>query len=177
MSTGVSLDHDWFPARLPENVSIGVGSWLHSSYALLHFRSLRPDAVRIGSHCGLYKGTFLDLGPDGRLHVGDYCTIVNASFATNGRVVLGDYVLVAHDVVIADSPRAIPAPTDPGNDILIGDDCWIGARAVLLSPLRLGQGVIVGAGAVVQGDFPDYAVVAGNPATIVGWARPQEDRA
>jgi acetyltransferase-like isoleucine patch superfamily enzyme len=43
---------------------------------------------------------------------------------------------------------------------------------VLLPGARLGDGVIVGAGAVVDFEVPPYAVVAGNPARIVSWARP-----
>ena len=44
---------------------------------------------------------------------------------------------------------------------------------MLLSGARLGKGVIVGAGAVVDFCVPDYAIVAGNPARVVGWARPE----
>lgn len=176
MSRGTVLSHDWFPAALPANVRLGEGSWLHSAYALVHFEGRRDDAVQIGRHSGLYKGTFLDLGPEGRVRIGDFCAFVAACIATNGSVTIGDYVLVAHEVVIADSPAAVPAPHDPGSEIIIGNDCWIGARAVILGPSRLGRGVIVGAATVVQGDFPDYAIVAGNPAVIVGWAKPEGER-
>lgn len=52
-------------------------------------------------------------------------------------------------------------------DVVVGNDCWIAAGATLLPKARLGDGVIVGARAVVAGDVPDYAVVAGNPAVVV----------
>lgn len=52
-------------------------------------------------------------------------------------------------------------------DTVIGNDVWIGAQAMILPGARLGDGVIVGARAVVGGRVPDYAVVAGNPAQIV----------
>ena len=48
--------------------------------------------------------------------------------------------------------------------IVIGDNCWLGANAVLLPEVQLGNHVIVGAGAVVTGNFPDNCVVAGVPA-------------
>lgn len=52
-------------------------------------------------------------------------------------------------------------------DTTIGSDVWIGHGALILPGVRLGNGVIVGAGAVVSRDVPDYAVVAGNPAGVV----------
>jgi len=54
-----------------------------------------------------------------------------------------------------------------GRDTLVGHDCWLGRAACLLPGAELGSGVIVGAGAVVAGRVPDYAVVAGNPARVV----------
>ncbi len=51
--------------------------------------------------------------------------------------------------------------------IVIQDDVWIGERAIILPGVTIGRGAIVGAGAVVTNDVPDYAVVAGNPAKVV----------
>lgn len=55
----------------------------------------------------------------------------------------------------------------PGPDTVIGHDVWMGMEARILPGSRIGSGVIVGAGAVVSGHVPDYAVVVGNPARIV----------
>ncbi|RMC37380.1 CatB-related O-acetyltransferase [Paracoccus alkanivorans] len=52
-------------------------------------------------------------------------------------------------------------------DTIIGHDVWLGDGAVILPGTRIGDGVIVGARAVVSGEIPDYAIVAGNPARIV----------
>ena len=52
-------------------------------------------------------------------------------------------------------------------DTVVGHDAWLGDGAVLLPGARLGNGVIVGARAVVAGVVPDYAVVAGNPARVI----------
>ncbi len=54
-----------------------------------------------------------------------------------------------------------------GKDTIIGNDCWIGREAMILPGASLGNGVIVGARAVVSGSVPDYAIVAGNPAKII----------
>lgn len=84
------------------------------------------------------------------------------------------------------------AETMPPRELQISDDVWIGANAVLLPGCgRIGRGAVVGAGAVVTRDVPDYAVAAGNPARIIRerfpahiqtvlhetrwWTRPKED--
>ena len=51
--------------------------------------------------------------------------------------------------------------------IIIEDDVWIGHRVIILSGVRIGQGAVVGAGAVVTKDVPPYAIVGGNPAIVL----------
>ena len=51
--------------------------------------------------------------------------------------------------------------------VYIGDDCWIGCRAIIMPGIKIGKGVVVGAGAVVTKDIPDYAIVGGVPARIL----------
>jgi acetyltransferase-like isoleucine patch superfamily enzyme len=52
-------------------------------------------------------------------------------------------------------------------DVVIGNDVWLGAGCMILSGVRIGDGAVVGARAVVARDVPAYAIVAGNPATVV----------
>ena len=176
------LSHDWFPQPLPPNVVLGERSWCYSSFSCLHFRSRRPCGVRVGHDSGIYHGTFFDLGPDGEVEIGNYCTLVGAIISTNARVVIGDYAFLAHEVVLADSFAAKPfgAEAEPCGDtgfpeqtsvITVGKNSWIGARAVLLSGTRIGEGAIVGAAAMVDFEVPPHAIVAGNPARVVGWAK------
>lgn len=54
-----------------------------------------------------------------------------------------------------------------GKDVVIGHDVWIGREAVVMPSAKIGNGVIIAARAVVSGDVPDYAIVAGNPAKVV----------
>jgi acetyltransferase-like isoleucine patch superfamily enzyme len=172
--SGTVLAHDWFPEALPANVVVGERSWVYSSYAFQHYRSRRPCGVRIGHDTGVYDLSCFDLGPDGEVEIGDYCTLVGAIVCSNGRVVIGDYALIAHEVVLADSFAAVPFRTEPRRGagprpaITIGRNVWVCAQAVLLAGADLGEGAIVGAGAVVDFQVPPYAVVAGNPARVVG---------
>jgi len=171
---GTHLAHDWYAAPLPRNVLIGERSWFYSSFAFLHYQSTRPCGVRVGTDSGVYYTTFFELGPEGEVEIGDFCSIVGAIINTNGRVVIGDYAFIAHDVVIADQD----APAPPGSrdhdragasaEIVVGENAWIGTRAVLLRGASIGAGAIVGAGTVVDFDVPPLSVVAGNPAAIVG---------
>jgi acetyltransferase-like isoleucine patch superfamily enzyme len=50
--------------------------------------------------------------------------------------------------------------------VLIEDDCWIGANAVILGGVHIGRGAIVGAGAVVTKDVPSMAIAVGVPARV-----------
>ena len=90
----------------------------------------------------------------------------------------GQYIQAANgirfgaNVILAPGVKLISANHDlndfekfiPGGPIVIGDNCWLGANAVLLPEVQLGNHVIVGAGAVVAGSFPDNCVIAGVPA-------------
>ncbi|NEQ84957.1 MAG: maltose O-acetyltransferase [Moorea sp. SIO2I5] len=51
--------------------------------------------------------------------------------------------------------------------VVIGDDVWLGAGAIVLDGVRIGKGCIIGAGAVVTKDLPDYAVAIGVPARVI----------
>lgn len=173
------LDHDWFPEPLPANVVLGERTWLYSTYAFRHYHSVQPVGLRVGHDTGLYNGTFFDLGIAGEVWIGDYCTLVGAIVCSSGRVDIGDYTFIAHDVVIADSFDARPGvdqqrghstsstPLPSSAGIVIGENVWIGARAVLLGGANIGEGAIVGAAAVVDFHVPPHTVVAGNPARIV----------
>ena len=59
-------------------------------------------------------------------------------------------------------------------DTVVGNDIWIGQDAMLLPGVRIGDGAIVAARAVVSADVPDYAVVAGNPARVIRRRFPED---
>ncbi len=55
----------------------------------------------------------------------------------------------------------------PSAPVVIEDDVWLGARAIVLPGVRIGRGAVIGAGAIVTKDVPPYAVCVGNPARVV----------
>lgn len=172
--TAVVLDHDWYDEPLPSNVVLGERSWVHSTYAFLHFRSDRRPGLRLGDDSGLYIGTMLELGPQGSVEVGRFCAIGGALFRTNSRIRVGDHALVSWDVLFSTAGTDWPVP--PGcesehadePEMHVGDNVWVGARALLLGGITVGDDAVIGAGAVVRDSVPAGAIVAGNPATMVG---------
>jgi acetyltransferase-like isoleucine patch superfamily enzyme len=165
------LPHDWFAAPIPNNVEFGERCWIYSSYAFLHFHSRQKIGLRIGHDTGVYIGSMFELGPDGKVEVGDFSTLVGPIISTNGMVKIGSHTLIAHDVVIADHFAAVPPGSQmfgpPSASVVVGDNTWIGARVVLLSGAKIGEGSIVGAGSVVDFEVRPFSVVAGNPAKVV----------
>lgn len=51
--------------------------------------------------------------------------------------------------------------------VIIGDDVWIGMRSIIMPGVKIGNGAVIGAGAVVTKDVPDFAIVGGVPAKII----------
>lgn len=73
-----------------------------------------------------------------------------------------------HGVFGAERLAAIP---NEGCDIVVRRGAWLGTNSTVLGPAVVGCHAVVAAGAVVTGDVPDYAIVAGIPARVVGWSR------
>ena len=106
-----------------------------------------------------------------RLVIGRFCQIAaGAVFVTasaNHRYDgFSTYPFAVFDGGFAEGRPSLPADPAGFPDTVVGHDVWIGRGACILPDARLGNGVIVGAGAVVGGTVPAYAVVAGNPARV-----------
>jgi acetyltransferase-like isoleucine patch superfamily enzyme len=109
----------------------------------------------------------------GDVEMGDNVS-VNPYACLSGRLRIGNGVRIASHVSIIgfnhgfddlDTPIHRQPLTSLG--IVIGDDVWIGANAVLLDGVTVGRGAIIAAGAVVAKDVPEYAIVGGVPARVV----------
>lgn len=119
-------------------------------------RSLIYRSVRVYAPWNLRVGNLSCVGPGVEL----YC---KAPIALGDNTVIsqGAYLCTAsHDVA---SP--VMAPT--AAPIAIGNGCWVAARAAILPGVTLGDGAVVGLGAVVARPVPAFAIVVGNPARVV----------
>lgn len=106
-----------------------------------------------------------------RLVIGKFCAIATgARFIMNGANHALDGLSTFPFQIFGGGWEADfdPASLDAGHrgDTVIGNDVWIGTRAVILPGVTVGDGAIIAAHAVVSRDVPPYAVVAGNPAEI-----------
>ena len=129
-----------------------------------------------GNAIGVFQPVIITAwGRAAEVIIGDDVGLSGCSITAVQRVVIGNRVLVGSGALIIDtdghplSPegRAANLPAASAG-ILIGDDVFIGARAIILKGVTVGVGAVVGAGAVVSRDVPARSVVAGNPASVVG---------
>ena len=92
-------------------------------------------------------------------------------FAWKGaEVFIGDYTIIAPNVCIAGFNHSLTDYTisDINGPLKIGDYCWVGANAVILPNVELGNHTVVAAGAIVTKSFPNgYCVIGGNPAKLI----------
>lgn len=98
-----------------------------------------------------------------------------ALYAHNG-IKIGNDVIIAKDVSLisgdhdfSDANKKInnQGMADAKQPIIIGDDVWIGEKAIILKSVSIGKGSVIGAGSVVTKSFPDYSIIAGNPAKVI----------
>jgi acetyltransferase-like isoleucine patch superfamily enzyme len=140
-------------------------------------RCRRLNQIEIGSYNAFTQGCWLwpEDAPSKtiRIRIGDdnYFNR-NLMIDACGCVEIGDNNLFGPDVYIADSnhsfgpgisPKALPMRR---GHVKIGNHCWIGAKAVILSNVELGDGCVVGAAAVVTKSFPAGSIIFGVPARL-----------
>jgi acetyltransferase-like isoleucine patch superfamily enzyme len=75
--------------------------------------------------------------------------------------------IISYQHTFADITKPIKNQDWIIGDILIDEDCWIGANVVIMANVRIGRGVVVGAGAIVNKSLPDYCIAGGCPAKII----------
>ncbi len=88
----------------------------------------------------------------------------NTVFGEHVQVLTGKHL---NSLEAAKSGVALHHVPPSGRDIAIGRDCYIGSCAILIGPLTVGEGAVIGAGAIVTQNVPAYAFVAGKKAEVV----------
>ena len=149
--------------------------------------------IQIDEHSVVESELFI-FGHGGRINIGKWCYVgPDTRIWSAAHISIGDRVLISHGVNIFDSlthpispklrhaqfreiaikghPKSIDLSEAP---VVIEDDAWIGAGAMVLRGVRIGARSIVGAGSVVTRDIPPDSIVAGNPATAVRHLTPEE---
>ena len=131
------------------NVSIGKFSCIECTGSLKKM----GKGICIGNNVGL--GTHGYFGGAGGVSIGDDC-------------IFGNYVSIHpenHIFSKLDIPIRLQGTSQKG--ITIGNNCWIGAKAMFLDGSSIGNGCIVAAGAIVTKNFPDNCIIGGIPAHII----------
>ena len=140
-----------------------------------HQAQVREGAV-LGENCILGKGAYVDFD----VRIGDNVKIQNRASVYHG-VTLEDGVFVGPHAIFTNDkmPRAInPDGSLKSEDdwelgnILVKKGASIGAGAIIVTGVTIGRFAMVGAGAVVTKDVPDYGLVYGNPARLQGYVCP-----
>ena len=145
-------------AEVSRDAVIGAGT------KIWHQSQVMPGA-RIGENCKLGKSVYVDLG----VTIGNRVKIQNGISVYKGVTVEDDVLLGPHMVFTNDLyPRAFNdsyeiLPT------LVKRGASIGANATIVCGVVLGNFCMVGAGAVVTADVPDFALVVGSPARVIGY--------
>ena len=115
------------------------------------------------------------VGKYSNITIGNQAEINTGCFLlASERIMIGDNTALAYQVTILTSAdpnglysklvKIYPRVKKP---VIIGNDCWIGARATILPGVTIGNYCVIAAGSVVTKDIPDYTVVAGVPAKEV----------
>ena len=156
-------------AEVSPNAEIGSGT------SIWHQAQIREGA-RIGVNCTLSKGVYVDSG----VIIGDNVKVQNYVSVYHGVTIEDGVFCGPHCVFTNDkAPRAI----NQDGSLKSGDD-WtisqtvvrrgasIGANATIVCGITIGRWAMIGAGAVVTRDVPDYGLVLGNPARLRGFVCP-----
>jgi maltose O-acetyltransferase len=129
-------------------------------------RVMRVDLARGSSiHMGCRLTTV------GNLAIGPGTSIdQQAMLDARGGLTIGAAVATGPDVMLLTAEHDPHSPTFAGRlaPVVIGDRCWLGARATVLPGVTIGEGAVVAAGAVVSRDVAPFMIVGGVPARVIG---------
>lgn len=125
--------------------------------------------VFFGRRCRIPNPSLFSVGDD---------TSIGEAAATDGwaPVEIGSHVIIGNNVELLTGGHDLHDPGFRGKhgSIVIRDYVWIAGRSMILGNVEIGRGAIVGAGSVVRQNVPEFAIVLGNPAKVVGHRKCRE---
>ena len=157
-------------------------------------RLLAPLYQHRGKHSVIHRSARMDTPPYRIFSLGDYSVIESFACINNavgdviigdhtriglhntiiGRVDIGNHVNLAQGITVtalnhnfSDTNKRIDEQGVSTNSVTIEDDVWVGANAVILPGVTIGEHCVVAAGAVVTKDVPPHSLVAGVPAKVI----------
>ena len=182
-----TLPDDWYSGTIPSNIVLDKTAYIETTFSFSRCRSQVPEALTMAYGTSAYVGTMFDIGSMGRVQVGKYTLLNGVWIICDTEVIIGDYTLCSWNVVIMDTYRAPTslaqrrmmleqiaqqtprhlATDSPGKPVHIGKNVWLGFDVCILPGVQIGEGAIVGARSVVQGNVEPYSIVGGNPARLI----------
>lgn len=144
-----------------------VGGYEYTDYLAV---TMGPRSYMIGAE--------LKMEPPCAMLIGKYCSIADdVLFMANNDhdyTTATTYPLYLLDKEMPNKYRETDSNKQGKSQIIIGNDVWIGTRATICSGVRINNGAVVAAGAVVTKDVPPYAIVGGNPAKVIKYRFEEE---
>ena len=146
-------------AIVDEGAHIGAGS------RIWHFVHVCAGA-HIGEHCSLGQNVFVG----NRVRIGNHCKIQN-NVSVYDNVTLEAGVFCGPSMVFTNvyNPRSLIERKSEYRDTLVKTGATLGANCTIVCGVTIGRFAFIGAGAVVNKDVPDYALMVGVPARQIGW--------
>lgn len=131
---------------------------------------------------GLWQRTIIVARYGGSIEIGEGFGISGSTIYSTSSITIGKNVIIGANCKIVDNdfhPLEAEHRRMNRNEeftakapVRIGDDCFIGMNSIILKGTTIGNNVVVGAGSVVHGTFPDDCIIAGNPARIIRQNKP-----
>lgn len=164
---GVFVRRKWYYLRFAKskNIYIGVGC-----------KFVRPSRITFSGTASIVERAYLN-ADGGMIIIADNVAFnvrVNLNAAVGGMIDIGANSLIGPEVkmrtadhVFSDPNSLIRKQGHAPKDIIIEDNCWLGANVIVLGGVKVGKGSVFGAGSIISKDFPSMSIAVGVPARVI----------